>query len=84
MATATSFIIGVSEFTIDGTEMSLSKKMYNICTCKVVISTPFSAGTVFRHQNLKAKVDPRTERIEIFIMVVDPQHRYSNEAETVN
>ena len=31
-----------------------------------------------------SKVDPHTERITIFIMVIDPYHRYSNEAERAN
>ena len=30
------------------------------------------------------KVDPRTKKNKIFIMVVDPRYRYSNEAETAN
>ena len=31
-----------------------------------------------------SKVDPRTERVKIFILAVDTKHRYSNEAEKVN
>ena len=30
------------------------------------------------------KVDPRTVRVEIFLMPIDPQHRYSNESERAN
>ena len=33
---------------------------------------PFSAGTDFIRQNLTYKVGPHTERIEIFILAVDP------------
>ena len=31
-----------------------------------------------------SKVDPRTEIIKIIILVIDPQHRDSNEAEKAN
>ena len=49
----------------------------------------FSVGTEFRHQNhrhqiLTSKVSPRTDGIKIFIMVVDPKHRYLNDSETAN
>ena len=30
------------------------------------------------------KYGPRTERIKIFMLVVDPLHRYSNESEVPN
>ena len=30
------------------------------------------------------KVDPRTVRVKIFPMAVDPWHRYSNESERAN
>ena len=30
------------------------------------------------------QVDPRTERVKIYIMAVNPQHTYSNETERVN
>ena len=43
-----------------------------------------SESDVCRPQILTYKVDPRAERIEIFIMAVDPQHRYSNETERAN
>ena len=33
---------------------------------------PFSAGTVFIRHNLRSIVDPRTERIKIFLMAIDP------------
>ena len=39
---------------------------------------------VCRRQILTYKDGPRTERIKIFLMVVDPQHRYSNESERAN
>ena len=39
---------------------------------------------VHRRPILTYKDGPRTEIIEIFIMVVDPYHRYSNEAERAN
>ena len=42
------------------------------------IFNPSSAGTIFIRQNLTYKDDPRTERIEIFILAVDTQHGYSN------
>ena len=35
-------------------------------------------------QILTPKVDPRTERVKIFPMAVDPQQRYSNESERAN
>ena len=49
----------------------------------------FIAGIHFSRQNLtsldvrtlSSKVDPRSVRVHIFIMVVDPYHRYSNESE---
>ena len=34
-----------------------------------------------RRQILTSKVDPRTVRIKIFLLAVDPYHRYSNESE---
>ena len=39
---------------------------------------------VCRRQILTYKDDPRTERIKIFIMVLNPSHRYLNEAETTD
>ena len=30
------------------------------------------------------EIDPRTVRVEIFVMAVDPSHRYSNESERAN
>ena len=37
---------------------------------------PYSAGIDFSHQNLRqiltTKVDPRTVRVEIFLMAIDP------------
>ena len=47
-------------------------------------NTDPSAGTVFKRQISTSKVNPRTERITIFILAVDPWHRYSNEAERYN
>ena len=38
----------------------------------IVFVNPFSAGTDFRRQNLTSKVDPRTKKITIFTMAVDP------------
>ena len=43
-----------------------------------------SESDVCRCQILKYKDGPRTERIKIFLMAVDPEHRYSNEAERAN
>ena len=34
----------------------------------------FSAGTDISRQNLTSKVGPRTVRIKIFVMAVDPQY----------
>ena len=60
--------------------------------CRNARFNPFSAGTVFRRQNLTS-VDVRFWRlktihalIEItkYIMAVDPWHRYSNEAESTD
>ena len=39
---------------------------------------------VCRRQILTTKVDPRTVRVKIFLMAVDPYHRYSNESERAN
>ena len=39
---------------------------------------------VFRRQNFTYNADPRTERIETFIMTADPWHRYANETEEAN
>ena len=33
---------------------------------------PFSAGIDFRRQHMTSKVDPRTVRNKIFIMIADP------------
>ena len=35
-------------------------------------------------QILTSKFHPRTERVKIFLMAVDPSYRYSNEAERDN
>ena len=43
-----------------------------------------SESDVCRRQILTYKDGPRTERVEIFIMTVDPSHRYSNESERAN
>ena len=32
----------------------------------------YSAGSDFRRQNLMAIIDPRTVRLQIFLMAVDP------------
>ena len=53
---------------------------------------PFSAGErlytsesdVCRRQILTYKDCPRTERIKLFLMAVDPYHRYSNESQRDN
>ena len=54
---------------------------------------PFSEEIVFIRQNLMYKDDLeiltykddlRAERIKIFILAVDPEHRYSNKAERAN
>ena len=39
---------------------------------------------VSRRQILTTKVYPRTGRVKIFLMVVDPYHMYSNETERAN
>ena len=43
-----------------------------------------SEADVYRRQILTYRDDPRTERIKIFIMAVDTQHKYSNEPERAN
>ena len=45
---------------------------------------PYSAEVDFRRQNLTSKVDPRAVILHIFIMAVDPQHRYLNESQRRN
>ena len=45
---------------------------------------PYSAGIDFSHQNLTSKVDPRTVRVKIFLMAVDPEHRYLKKSERAN
>ena len=51
---------------------------------RITMINPYSAGIDFSRQILTTKVDPRTVRVNIFIMVVDPEHRYSNESERAN
>ena len=46
-----------------------------------MIFNPFGAGIEFSRQNLTIKVDSLTVRVQIFLMAVDPYHRYSNETE---
>ena len=41
-------------------------------------------GIDFNRQILPSKFDPRTVRVKVCIMVVDPQQRYSNESERAN
>ena len=43
-----------------------------------------SESDVCRRQILTTKVDHRTVRVKIFLMAVDPQHRYSNESKRTN
>ena len=45
---------------------------------------PYSAGVDFRRQSLTSEVDPRTGRVNIFLIAVDPYHRYANESERAN
>ena len=45
---------------------------------------PYSAGIDFSRQILTPKVDPRTVRVEIFLIAVEPYHRYSNEQASAN
>ena len=33
---------------------------------------------------MTSKVDPQTVKVTIFIMAVDPSHRYSNKAESAD
>ena len=42
-----------------------------VCQRGIMWINPFSAGTVFRSQNLTSKDGPTTERID-FLMAVDP------------
>ena len=39
---------------------------------------------VCRRQIMTTKVNPRTVRVTIYVMTVDPYHRYSNESERAN
>ena len=49
---------------------------------------PYSPGIDFKSSESnvcrRQKDDPRTVRLKIFIMAVDPLHRYSNESEKAN
>ena len=61
--------------------------MCSLLSCLLYFSVfnPFSAGTVFRRQNLTSTDEHRTERIAIYnIMAADPKNRYSNESERAN
>ena len=53
-------------------------------TLTVLRSTLASESDVYRRQILMSKGDPRTVKVKIFLIAVDPQHRYSNEAERAN
>ena len=53
-------------------ECVCNSHLYSTIWAKSCINNPYSAGIVFRRQNLTAKVDPRTVRENIFIMAVDP------------
>ena len=54
-----------------------------------IIFNPFSAGTVFRRQNLtskdvrfwRLKTLPALKKVKIDIMAADPKHKYLNEVE---
>ena len=64
--------------------MGLHFRYYTLVLDKIksfFLFNPYSAGIDFSRQNLTSKVNPRTARVEIFLMVVDPSHRYSNESE---
>ena len=43
-----------------------------------------SESDVYRRQILTYEGGPRTEKIKVFIMAVDPYHRYLNEAKKAN
>ena len=43
-----------------------------------------SESDVCRRQILTSEVDPHPVTVNIFLMVVDPSHRYSNESESVH
>ena len=53
-------------------------------TFKIVSNLFMSESDVCGRQILTTKVDPRTVRVNIILMVVDPQHRYSNASERAN
>ena len=65
--------------------MIYREKQYDaLCYGKIDLHTmpyfainPFSAGTVFRRQYLTSQVDPRTERVKLFIMAVDQRCFFS-------
>ena len=46
-------------------------KYSNSCSAGIDFS-PYSADIDFSRQNLTTKVDPRTARVEILLMAVDP------------
>ena len=59
----------------------------NVQIITPVKTKPFQRGDrlyVCRRQILTYKDGQGTERIKMFIMAVDPKHRYSNEAERAN
>ena len=57
----------------------------------IVKVKPYSAGIDFSRQNLTSVdvrfsrlVHPRTVRVKVFLLTVDPYHRYLNESERAN
>ena len=63
--------------------MALSQAALNLLKRSDLIYLT-SESDVYRRQILTYKDDPRTERIKIFTMAVDPSHRSSNKAERAN
>ena len=79
--------------------MALSRYMYTLCRALQSFIHPI-ARCPGEHKNacglldvticvksdgqLKTKVDPRTVRVNIFLMAVDSKHRYWNELERAN
>ena len=64
--------------------------LHCLLSCPTIVAltgltlTARGSTSVCRRQILTTKVDPRTVRVKIFLMVVYPYHRYSNESERAN
>ena len=63
----------------------LKSSEYDVCRRQIMTTKVYRrqilTTKVYRCQILTTKVYPRTVRIKIFLLAVDPEHRYSNESE---